>query len=192
MLTFEFMDKQRADELLPPLFKILFANMDPIAPTGAGYENDFAEWYGAVRPAIEKPAREVIRILRDGELIGFFQYYVNETTFMMEEIQLVPEARGRGVFEALYAVLRAVVPEKTPFVEAYALRQNDKSQGILKHLGLERIGEENNCLHFRGSANELFRVMGESERASLEYEIVYPGRAEFFAAYNKEKGPEEA
>lgn len=192
MLTFEFMDKSRADELLPPLFKIMYANMDPISPSGAGYEADFAEWYGAVRPAAEKPAREVIRILRDGELVGFFQYYVNETTFMMEEIQLVPEARGQGVFEALYDVLRAVVPEETPFVEAYALRQNEKSQGILRHLGLERIGEEKNCLHFRGSAKELFRVLGESERFLPEYEIVCPGRGGDYAAYNSEKGPEEA
>lgn len=172
MLSFEYIDKAKADEILPALFPILYANMDAIAPTGEGYEKDFAEWFGAVRPALDKPARNIVLIRRDGELIGFFQYCVNETTFMMEEIQLVPAACGRGVFEALYAFLRGVVPGTTPFVEAYAHRLNHKSQGILAHLKLSPIGEENNCIHYRGSLKEMFGTLEKSPVRIPEFTVI--------------------
>ena len=172
MLTFESIDRGRREELLPPLFRILYGNMNAIAPTGEGYEKDFEEWYGCVAPALDKPNRDIIIIREDGELIGFFQYYINETTFMMEEIQLVPEACGRGIFEALYAYLKTVVPPDTPFVEAFAHRLNLKSQGILRHLGLTRTGEGNNCIHFKGDAAQLFHVLGESRKEVPEFTVL--------------------
>ena len=172
MLIFEMLDKAKADTLLPPLFRILYDNMDAIAPTGAGFDADFNEWFGAVRPAIEKPQRNIILIRRGRSLLGFFQYYVNNTTFMMEELQLIPRAQGTGVFEALYEVMRGLVPESTPFVEAYAHKLNLKSQGILRHLGLEKIGEENNCLHFRGSVKGMFDILSKSEVKKPEYQAL--------------------
>ena len=65
MLIFEMLDKAKADTLLPPLFRILYDNMDEIAPTGEGFDADFNEWFGAVRPAIEKPQRNIIRQIYD-------------------------------------------------------------------------------------------------------------------------------
>lgn len=172
MLTFEYIDKANADEALRELFPLLYANMNAIAPTGEGYEKDFEEWFGAVRPAIEKPQRKVIIIRMDGELVGFFQYYVNETTFMMEEIQFAPSVWGSGVFEALYAHLKEIVPQETPFVEAYAHRLNDKSQGILAHLGLEPVGRENNCIHYRGELIKMFGALEKSGREIPEFTVI--------------------
>ena len=172
MLTFSYIDKGRLDDELPALFPILYANMNAIAPTGKGYEKDFEEWFSAVRPALEKPARNIIIIRDEGGLAGFFQYYVNETTFMMEEIQFVPRLWGTGAFEALYRHLRQIVPKSVPFVEAYAHRLNVKSQGILAHLGLEPIADANNCIRFRGSLPVLFETIGNSPAKVPEFTVI--------------------
>lgn len=172
MLSFEYIDKTDPDGALKALFPILYSNMDAIAPTGEGYEKDFEEWFNAVRPAIEKPQRNVIVIRTDGEIKGFFQYYVNDTTFMMEEIQFDPSIRGMGVFEALYSFLKRIVPVKTPFVEAYAHRLNARSQGILTHLGLKPIGEGNNCIHYRGELKKLFEVLEKSTVKIPEFTVI--------------------
>ena len=172
MLTFSFIEKSNAAEILPGLFNILYDNMNSIAPTGEGYERDFEEWYGNVAPALERPQRNIILIREDGALVGFFQYYVNETTFMMEEIQLVKAARGRGIFEALYRHLKSIVPPETPFVEAYAHELNLHSQGILRHLGLEEIGRANRCLHFRGSMSAMFETLENSPVPVPEFTVI--------------------
>ncbi len=172
MLAFSYIDKGRPDEELTRLFPILYANMNAIAPTGEGYDRDLEEWLGAVRPALEKPARNIIVISDDEGLAGFFQFYVNETTFMMEEIQFVPRLWGSGAFEALYTHLRRIVPQSVPFVEAYAHRLNTKSQGILAHLGLEPIADANNCIRFRGSLQVLFDTIGNSPAKVPEFTVI--------------------
>lgn len=172
MLTFTYIDKSRLDELLPGLFPLLYANMDKIAPTGEGYEKDFEEWYGNVRPALEKPARKLIIISDGDETIGFFQFYVNETVFMMEEIQFIPRVWGTGVFEALYKHLKEVVPPETLFVEAYAHRLNSKSQGILLHMGLEPIDRGNDCIKFRGRLTDMFSALEKSLKNAPEFTVI--------------------
>ena len=161
MIGFEFMDKSRAEELLPVLFGIMYENMDPIAPSGASYDEDLAEYMGNVLPALEKTARQIVLIKDDEILIGFFQYYVNETVFMMEEIQFVKDYQGKGVFRALYRFLRPFVPETVPFVEAYSHINNMKSQRILEYMGLEKIGtnRSGNCLHYRGDAAKMWKTV---------------------------------
>ena len=107
---------------------------------------------------VYKEQRKII-LIRDGEkLIGFFQYYVNDTTFMMEEIQFIPEYQGKGVFQKLYAHLAGIVQRDVPFVEAYAHKNNSKSQSILKHLGLQAVGEDKgtDTYHFRGDCSAMF------------------------------------
>ena len=151
-LTFAYVDKSELSELMPRLFEILHDNMDEIAPTGRSYEEDYREWYGNVYPAMQKAPRQMAT-MRDGErLIGFFQYYVNEGRFVMEEIQLQREMQGRGVFEAFFQWLLPKLPVDVQWVEAYAHRENLKSQGILNHLGLARINSAEPCdfLHYKG------------------------------------------
>ncbi len=152
MITFRYLDKKSADKFLPVLFKILHSNMSVIAPTGNSYEVDFNFWCGAVLTELEKDARQIILIYDDSEIIGYFQYYINAYTFMMEDIQLCKEYQGKGIFQKLYAYLYEVVPHGIRYVEAYASKKNFKSQGVLRHLGLEVIGENKNGLsyHFRG------------------------------------------
>ena len=158
MITFNFLPKEKAGEYFPALFDILYNNMSKIAPPGGAYEDDYNEWYNAVFPAfVNKEPRKIILIRDGGELIGFFQYYVNNTTFMMEEIQFLPEYQGKGVFQKLYAHLAEIVPGDVPFVEAYAHKNNSKSRGILKHLGLQAVEDDNgdDTYHFRGDCQAM-------------------------------------
>lgn len=151
-IAFKTLQPELTEEYLDFMFDILYANMSRIAPTGNTYEEDKAIWISCVKPAIEQGRRNVILILKKNYLVGFFQYYVNETTFMMDEIEFKPEYQGSGIFTELYRYLVKVLPESTHYVESYANKKNMKSQAILKHLGLIVAGENKSgdCYHFRG------------------------------------------
>ena len=157
MIEFSFMDKREKDALLPELFTLLYENMNEIAPSGEDPADELRGWLEAVSPALDRTERRIVLIKDDGRLVGYFQYYVNEATFMMEEIQFERELWGSGLFAELYAFLRGEIPP-VPFVEAYAHKLNAKSQGILEHIGLERIGENKNgsCFHYRGDCGEMW------------------------------------
>lgn len=157
MIHFDFLAKSDKDKLLPMIFEILYSNMSVIAPTGNEREADYQCWYGAVSAGLERDARQIILIYDDDRIIGFFQYYVNETTFMMEEFQLLREYQGKGIFQRMYAFLYDIIPESTLYIEAYSQKPNLKSQGILKHLGLNVVGENKNGIsyHFRGDCREV-------------------------------------
>lgn len=157
MIHFKFIEKDKAEKYFPILFDILYSNMNEIAPTGEGYDADYKEWSRAVGEGLTKEARQIILICDDETVVGFFQYYVNDRVFMMEEIQFVKAYKGTGLFRQLYAHLCGIIPSETPYVEAFAHKNNIKSQGILKHLGLEPIGENRtgNSLHFRGDCQAM-------------------------------------
>lgn len=156
MISFDILPKNETGNVLPSLFRILHSNISMIAPTGNSYKEDYLLWSGAVALALEKDARQIILMYDDTEIIGYFQYYVNATTFMMEEIQFIKEYHGTGLFQRLYSYLFEIIPQETPYVEAYAHKQNQKSQSILKHLGLQIIGENKNgnSYHFCGDCRE--------------------------------------
>ena len=48
--SFKIATKEEAEELLPMLFGILYSNMNSIAPTGCGYDEDYHEWYSNFLP----------------------------------------------------------------------------------------------------------------------------------------------
>ena len=171
MISFSFLPKERANVFLPKLFDILHVNMNHIAPTGMTYEEDLNEWIGAVAPALEKDPRQIILISDGDKTVGFFQYYVNDSTFMMEEIQFLPEYQGKGVFQKLYAHLAEIIPQNIPLVEAYAHKSNLKSQGILKHLGLESIGESKNGnnYHFCGDCQKMLNIFKEIKMTEYKW-----------------------
>lgn len=158
------LDKSRKDSVLPLLFDILHANMSRIAPTGKSYEEDRSLWLSCVSPALEKEPRRILLIYDGDEIAGFFQYFVNNGLFMMEEIQLRDRYKGTGVFGELYAYLTSIIPKDTEFVEAYANKGNHKSIAVLKHLGLEVIGENKNGIsyHFRGRYENILRRYGDT------------------------------
>ena len=157
------LDKSQKGSVLPHLFDILHSNMSKIAPTGNSYEEDLSFWLSCVSPALDKEPRRIL-LIYDGEILaGFFQYFVNNGLFMMEEIQFCDAYKGSGAFRELYAYLTGVIPENTELVEAYANKSNYKSIEILRHLGLEIIGDNKNGVsyHFRGRYENILRKYGE-------------------------------
>ncbi len=170
MISFKFLSKNLADDFLPILFKILYSNMSVIAPAGNSYDRDFRLWYDGVRPALKKDSRQIILIYDDSKIIGYFQYYVDETTFMMEEIQFDKKYRGTGLFRQLYSYLFEIIPQKTLYVEAYAHKKNKKSQSILKRLGLHIIGENNagSSYLFRGNCRQVLSKYNSRDSAIKE------------------------
>ena len=154
---FEIMEKADRESILPALFCLLNANMSEIAPTGNTYEEDFRQWKAAVYPALDRPERQIIIIRDEGALAGYFQYYVNSDTFMMEEIQFERRYWGTGLFKQLYEYLARLIPSHIQYAEAYSHKLNLKSQQILRHLGLEITGENKNgnSYHFRGDCQSM-------------------------------------
>lgn len=157
------LDKSQKDSLLPVLFEILHFNMRKIVPTGNSYGEDLSAWLSCVSPALEKEPRRILLIYDKDEIAGFFQYFVNNGLFMMEEIQFREPYQGTGVFRQLYAYLTGIIPQSTALVEAYAHKSNQKSIAILTHLGLEMIGEneDGDCYHFRGRYKTILQRYGE-------------------------------
>ena len=150
--TFELAGKRDFSKIAPDLFDLLYSNMSEIAPSGYCYEEDRAVWMEAVVPAMEKPNRQVVLIYADGLTAGYFQYYTTTDSLMMEEFQLKPVYQGSGAFGALFGWLLPRLSEDLQIVEAYAHKQNLRSQAILEHLGLRRMGENKsgNSWYFKG------------------------------------------
>lgn len=144
------MDKQKANKYLPDLFRILHSNMRLIAPTNNTYDYDYEIWYSYKISEIQKEHRQIVLMCVESKLVGYFQYCMNRDTnsFMMEDIQIVNEFRGTGLFSSFYKWLMKQLPKDILYVEAYAHKNNDKSQAILQHLGLIRSGENKNGISY--------------------------------------------
>lgn len=158
-LSFEYLNNTDFSAVAVDIFDILADNMTAIAPTGNAREEDYSCWYAGLTDALELDSRQLIIIKDSGNIIGFFQYSVNNNTFMMEEIQLRPEYQGKGVFRALYGFVIRHISAETEFVEAYANIGNGKSIGILQKFGLQNIGRNKNgrSYHFKGSYSSLLK-----------------------------------
>jgi len=158
-LSFDFLDKSDFYIAAVELFEILADNMEKIAPTGNSREEDFKCWYEGVSDGLKRDERQIVLIKDADSIIGFFQYYTNTDTFMMEEIQLKPEYQGKNIFRKLYGFLIENIDENIKFVEAYANITNYKSIGILEKLGLSKIAMSKNgrCYHFKGRYIDLIK-----------------------------------
>lgn len=141
------------------MFEILSGNMNEIAPTGNTFDEDFMSWSECVVTALQAGRRNIILIFSDEKLCGFFQYFVNDTTFRMDEIQFTKEYQGSGLFSELYRYLTTIIPPDTKFADAFSRKENKKSQGILKHLGLKESGESQNgnTLYFKGEYKTILK-----------------------------------
>ena len=89
--------------------------------------------------------------------MGYFQYSLRDTVFIMEEIQFHPSIWGSGAFRELYRFLAGIIPENMTTVEAYANKKNLRSQAILEHLGLKISGENKSgrSWHYTGDCREM-------------------------------------
>ena len=157
------LDKSLKDSTLPLLFDILYSNMHEISPMGNTYEEELADWISRVSPALEKAPRRILIIYDGDEIVGFFQYFVNNGLFMMEEIQLRDAYKGSGVFRELYTYLTGIIPENTELTEAYADKNNHKSIEILSYLSLEIVEEDESFYHFRGRYENILRKYGKND-----------------------------
>lgn len=163
MIVYQRSDKNEVRHRLPQLFAVLHENMSVIAPTGNPYDRDYALWSGAVASALQQENRQIVLILNDGALIGYLQYYTNETTFMIEEAQVKPAFQARGVIRGAFSFVAGLIPPSIPYAEAYAHRKNTRSQAILETHGFTRIGENKNgnSYHYRADCQAfLERVRG--------------------------------
>lgn len=157
MVEFEILDKTDFSAVSSDIFSVLADNMSVIAPTGNSREEDYLIWYNSVSDGLKRDERKIILISESEMFIGFFQYYVNEDTFMMEEIQLKSEYHGKNIFRKLYGYLIANLSDGIRYVEAYANIENKKSIAILEHLGLKNIGMNKNgrSIHFKADYQNL-------------------------------------
>ncbi len=158
-ISFEYLNKPDFSNVSNDIFNILADNMSVIAPTGNTREVDYNCWYESVSDGLNRDERQIILIKKNDNIIGFFQYYINEDTFMMEEIQFKSEYQGKGVFRALYGFVIPHIRDDIEFVEAYASISNSKSIGILEKLGLTNIGLNQNgrSYHFKGNYADLLK-----------------------------------
>ncbi len=126
-------------------------------------------WMSCILPALAKEPRQILLLYDGDDIIGYFQYFVNDGIFMMEDIQLREQYHGSGIFAQLYRYLVGILPPDTKFVEAYANKKNEKSIAVLTHLGLEIIGENKNgkSWHFRGDYRNLVKRYGSQTNECL-------------------------
>lgn len=152
------MDKSKADDMLPSLFDVLYANMSKIVPTGNSYKEDKRVWLSCVAPAIQRENRQIVLMYVDDALAGYFQYYISNSILMVEEIQIKPAYQRTRLLFWFYKFMKSVIPKDTAFIEAYAQKPNMNSQSVIRSLGMECIGENKNGLawHYRGDCQKLF------------------------------------
>ena len=159
MIEFYHLGKDAFEKHANSLFSILFDNMSRIAPTGNSYEDDYKFWFQAMKAELENENRRIIIIKEASqEIVGYFQYSVQENVFIMEEIQIKAEYQGKyNIFKRLYGFVLENMREDVDWVEAYANKKNVKSIGILGKLGLSIVGENKTgtSYHFRGSYADL-------------------------------------
>lgn len=158
-IRFEYLNKPDFSTVSNDIFNILADNMEKIAPTGNTREDDYNCWYESVSDGLNRDERQIILIKDNDDIIGFFQYYTNKDTFMMEEIQFKSEYQGKGVFRELYGFVLKNIKNDLEFVEAYANISNGKSIGILEKFGLTNTGLNKNgrSCHFKGNYTDLLK-----------------------------------
>ena len=160
VVQFKYLNMEDYDTILPQLFHILHSNMSVIAPTNHSYEEDFEFWISNIYPAMLDDSRKTVLMYVDSTLIGFFRYYINydALSLLMEEIQIISEFQGSGVFSLLYQWLVRKLPQNIKTVEAYVNKQNSKSIAVLEHLGLRCVGvnKTGNSFHYKGYYSFLF------------------------------------
>ena len=157
MIEFIELNKSEKSSFLPLLFDIFYNNTIELAPSEKSYELQRDEWLSEVSPALDKEPRKVILCYSDGELAGFLMYYTRGELLMVEELQLKKKFQRTRAFYMLCKYFISVLPREIATVEAYALKNNFNSQGIMQYLGMEFVSHESEfpLVHLRGSAEKI-------------------------------------
>ena len=96
-IRFEYLNKPDFLTVSNDIFNILADNMTIIAPTDNTREEDYKCWYRSVSDGLKRDERQIILINDNDNIVGFFQYYINENTFMMEEIQFKSAYQSKNI-----------------------------------------------------------------------------------------------
>jgi hypothetical protein len=157
MIEFKELNKSEKSSFLPLLFDIFYNNTTELAPSEKSYELQRDEWISEVSPALDKEPRKIILCYSDGELAGFVMYYTRADLLMVEELQLKKKFQRTRMFYLLCKHLMSVLPSDISIVEAYALKNNLNSQGIMQYLGMDFVSHEEkfSLVHLRGSAQKI-------------------------------------
>lgn len=147
---FEFLDKSKVGETLPVLFNILYDNMEKIAPFDKSFEQAKFEWTQQVAPAMKKDRRQIVLMYDNHALVGYAQYYTNETILMIEEIQLKPEYQRTMLLYEFCKFMKAIVPSEITYIEAYTDKRNTNSQKLMRDLNMKIINDDGKYYHFQG------------------------------------------
>ena len=95
-ISFCSFDETKSDILLPQMFEILSTNMSKIAPTGNSYEEDKKIWLSYMGPNLKR--KQIILMYFGEVLVGYFQYSLNESTVLIEEIEILPDYQRTLLF----------------------------------------------------------------------------------------------
>ena len=157
MIEFKYLNKSEKNTFLPLLFDIFYTNTVELAPSEKSYELQRDEWLSEVSPALDKEPRKIILCYAGGELAGFLMYYTRGELLMVEELQLKKKFQRTRMFYFLCKHLMSILPSDISIVEAYALKNNLNSQGIMQYLGMEFVPHEIGfpLVHLRGSAQKI-------------------------------------
>ena len=157
MYIFRLLDKSQKSEILPLLFDIFYENTSKISSFSKTYEAERNEWLSEVSPALEKPPRQIILIYHGADLAGFVMYYTRDELLMIEELQLVPKYQRTLLCYKTVKYLYEFLGEKIGRVEAYALKSNQTSIGLMQDLGFTKINDTlgTKFLHFSCNANKI-------------------------------------
>ena len=149
-ISFCSFDQTQSDVLLPQMFEILSTNMNKIAPTGSGYEEDKKIWLSYMIPSLKE--KQIILMYVDEVLAGYFQYSTNINTVLIEEIEILPDYQRTLLFYRFLKYISKIIPENIEYAEAYINKSNSNSQRIAQKLGLQIVGENPNghSLRYRG------------------------------------------
>ena len=153
--TFSFLDKASVYNTLPVLFDILYLNMKKIAPSASTYGQAREEWMGQVCPAMRKDRRQIILMNHVDILAGYAQYYTNDSTLMIEEIQLKPEYQRTRLLRELCEFMKDALGDSLTVIQAYADKRNIASQKLMQSLGMKIIKTDSRFYLFEGEIKAL-------------------------------------
>lgn len=157
MITVTFLNKKEKNFWLPRLFDLFYENMQEIAPSDLSYEQEKGQWLAEVSPALDKDPRQIILCFVDDALAGYVQYYTNQNLLMIEEIQMAKECQQTTLFYSMCKYLAKALPEGVEIVEAFAEKQNLRSQKLMQRLGMVQIEQNDHFVHLRGSIQNIKR-----------------------------------
>ncbi len=154
---FKYANKEQLKNILSQLFEILYSNMSLKYPTGNTREDDNIMWSSYFVSSMQDNSRQLVLMLLENDIIGYFQYSISNNILKMEELQIQKEYHGTGLFGIFYSWLVHKLPQNIATVEAFTDKRNTKTQGLLEHLGLVNCGENKNgkSYHYRGAYRNL-------------------------------------